>query len=208
MNTEQIEELFIRAAEVDRKLPNTARPANVKSMDFGAIHSFADMAHWGEARLHEAAWAWLDPDNLRLSKNDVGLWIVSMEVIKLCPASDKRRALLAWARTEAGGKSFARWCQRVEGISRQLGYWRKEHAVKQIALCFHSNRRLHNDNAPDSDFTKGPKISDNKPMIGIWRADDVTLPGCEFDASLRDTSWADMQNERRRQREAQRRKAA
>lgn len=28
----------------------------------------------------------------------------------------KRRALLAWAQSKVGGKSFRRWCFKVEGI--------------------------------------------------------------------------------------------
>jgi hypothetical protein len=204
MNEAQIEELFIRAAEVDRKLPNTARPSSVKSMDFGAIHSFADMNQWGEERLHEAQWSWLDPENLRLTKNDVGLWIVSMEVIKLCPCPDKRRALLAWARTEAGGKSFARWCKKVEGVSRQLGYWRKERAVEQIALTFRRKALLHNDPSPESDFTNGPEISDKTVKLNFWRPDDAK-PICRFDEELEDFSYYERQKEIRRQREARKR---
>lgn len=200
MNAAEITELFIRAAEVDRKLPDTARPAKVKSMSLPFVHTDADMKHWKEEDKHEAQWAWLNPANLRLSKNDVGLWNVAMEVIKLCPNEKNRRALWAWARSEAGGTAFAKWCKSVEGISRQVGNYRKNQAILQIERAFNSKSLLHIRNVENDDFTNDPEMSDKKCMIEVWRDDDIVLPGDDFDASLRDFTWSDRRNEMRRQR--------
>ncbi len=41
MTEEQIKELFIRAAEVDRKLPDTARPAALRAINHGYVHDTA-----------------------------------------------------------------------------------------------------------------------------------------------------------------------
>ena len=60
-------------------------------------------------------------------------WEAAMEVIKLVPSEKNRRALWAWAISEAGGKAFAKWCRNDEGISRQLGDYRKNGAIKCIA---------------------------------------------------------------------------
>lgn len=49
----------------------------------------------------------------------------------------ERRALLAWARSKVGGKSFRRWCFQVEGIHPETGRRREDRALEQIAavLC-------------------------------------------------------------------------
>ena len=51
MTGEEIIDLFIRAAETDRLLPNTARPARLKSLPLPVTHSFSDMNGWGSERL-------------------------------------------------------------------------------------------------------------------------------------------------------------
>ncbi|MQY48207.1 hypothetical protein GAO09_19420 [Rhizobiales bacterium RZME27] len=206
MNEAQIAELFIRAAEADRKLPNTAKPAAMKAMNVGYVHDRADMNQWFEEDKKAANWAWLDPKNLRNTTNDMGIWAAAMEVIKLCPSETQRRALWAWARSEAGGKAFAKWCKSEEGISRQLGNYRKDTAILQIARAFDRKPLQHNENTDEADFTNHPEIEDKRSIIGVWRPEE-SKPVCGFDGALQDFSWAEAQNARRREREA-RRKAA
>ncbi|WP_457663681.1 hypothetical protein [Sinorhizobium medicae] len=196
----EIAELFIRAAEVERKLPNTARPAHLKAMNMGYVHSFADMNGWDQDEKHAANWAWLDPKKLRATTGDVGIWEAAMEVMKLVPDPKKRRALWAWAKAEAGGQAFAKWCKNAEGISRQLGDWRRKAAIECISLTFARKPLQHNENSDEPDFTNRPEISDKSTTMRVWRPDD-SKPVCDFDADLRDFSWAEAQNERRRQRE-------
>ncbi|KQV83257.1 hypothetical protein [Rhizobium sp. Root1220] len=204
MTEAEITEIFVRAAEVERKLPSTGKPAQLKAMNMGYVHTFAEMNHWQEEELHAANWAWLDPKNLRATTNDVGIWEAAMEMIKLIPDTKKRRALWAWATAEAGGQAFAKWCRTVEGVSRQLGDWRKDSAIKCILRAFDRKPLQHNENEAEGDFTNTPENSDKTSIIEVWRADDCF----SFDTSLRDFSWADAQNERRRQREARRKQAA
>lgn len=206
MTEEQIIEIFIKAAEVDRKLPNNARPATLKAINHGYVHDTADMNGWFAEDKHDANWAWLDPNKLRNSRNDMGIWQAAMEMIKLAPNEMHRRALWAWARSEAGGQAFAKWCKTVEGISRQVGNYRKRTALLHIERAFSRKPLQHNENDPDRGFTKSPETGDKNPMIRVWRPDEAK-PICGFDESLQDFSWAEAQNERRRQREA-RRKAA
>lgn len=208
MTHDQIAEIFIKAAEVDRKLPNTARPTQLNAMNVGIVHTFAEMAYWPADELHSVNWAWLDPKNLRATTNDVGLWEAAMEMMKLVPDPKKRRALWAWTRAQAGGISFAKWCREVEkpGIQRQLGEWRKDSAIECIFRAFERKTLQHNEITPEPDFTNTPEISDKTSNIEVWRAADAKPMACDFDESLRDFSWVDAQNQRRRQRDAAMRK--
>ncbi len=98
-------------------------------MDFGYIRTVADLNGWSSEDKHEAMWGWLDPRNTRNTKNDIGIWMVSMDVIKLVRSAPNRRALWAWAASKAGGEGFNHWCKRREGISRQSGNWRRKEAL-------------------------------------------------------------------------------
>ena len=205
MTEDQIKELFIKAAEVDRKLPDTARPATDKAQNYGYVHDLADINGWASEDKEALRWAWLDPKNARNTTNDMGLWSAAMEVVKLCPSEQQRRALWAWARSEAGGMAFAKWCRKEEGISKQLGEYRKKAAIKSIFLAFARKPLQHNENEEIDHFTFDPEIGDKSSNIRVWRPDE-SKPICGFDEDLRDFSWAQAQAERRRQRE--KRKAA
>ena len=200
MTEEQIAELFIRAAEVDRKLPDTARPARLSAMNLGYVHTFTEMNGWFEDEKRAANWAWLDPHHLKATTGDVGLWEAAMEVMKLLSCEKKRRALWAWAKGEAGGQVFAKWC-KAEGISRQLGDWRKATAIQCIAAAFSRKVLQHNENDHEPDFTNQPEIGDKNTTIRVMRPDESKPTACNFDADLSDFSWAEAQNERRRQRQ-------
>lgn len=203
MNEGEIQELFIRAAEVNRRLPDTARPAKLKAQSLHYVHTFAEMNGWDEEEKHAANWAWLDPKNAKVTTKDVGIWEAAMEVMKLVSDPKKRRALWAWATAEAGGQPFAKWCKQVEGISRQLGDWRRKAAIGCITRAFARKPLQHNENTDEPDFTNRPEIGDKNTTMRVWRPDE-SKPVCDFDADLRDFSWAEAQAERRRQRQAKR----
>lgn len=212
MNHDQIIELFVRAASVDRKLPDTSRPARDKAINYGAIHDTADINGWSAEDKHANNWAWLDPKNLRNTTSDMGIWEVAMEVVKLVPCAKKRRALWAWSISEAGGQPFAKWCRHEldengKGISRQTGNYRRTSAIECIERAFARKPLQHNDIDDESHFTNTPETDDKRSNIGVWRANDAK-PICGFDAGLDKFDWAATQNERRRQREARKREAA
>lgn len=208
MTPEQITSVFLRAAEVDRKLPDTSRPARLKAMNMGYVHTFAEMNGWDEKEKHAANWAWLDPENLKATTNDVGIWEAAMELMKLVPDEKKRRALWAWAAAKAGGMPFAKWCRTVEGIQPMAGDWRKKSAIGEITRAFQRKPLQNNELDAEQDFTNDPEIEHKKPMIGVWRADDAVPTLCGFDEDLRDFSWAEAQNQRRRERQARKRQQA
>ena len=207
MTRETIAELFVRAAEVERKLPHTEGPAASKAQNYGYVHDVADMNSWFAEDKRAANWAWLDPKNLRNTTNDVGIWYASMELIKLVSCEKKRRALWAWARAEAGGKAFSKWCRDVEGVSRQLGEWRRNAAILQITSALSRKVLQHNENAEIDPLPNQPEIGDKSSNIRVWRPEE-SKPACGFDEDLRDFSWAEEQNARRRQREQRKREAA
>lgn len=208
MTEEQIIEIFIKAAEVDRKLPNNARPATLKAINHGYVHDTADMNGWFAEDKHDANWAWLDPNKLRNSRNDMGIWQAAMEMIKLAPNELHRRALWAWARSEAGGQAFARWCKRVEGISRQVGNYRKKAALLHIKRAFARKPLQHNEMTDLEGFTNDPENEHIAVNIEVWRPDDARPLACAFDTDLDGFDWAAAQNQRRREREARKRQAA
>jgi len=199
MTEAEIIELFVRAAEAERKLPDTARPARLKAMNLGYVHDFADINGWHSEDKAAKRWEWLEPSKLRLDTNAIGLWEAAMEVMKLVADPNKRRALWAWAKAEAGGQPFAKWC-KAEGFSRQLGDWRRKSAIEQIALTFARKMLQHNDFGDESTLPKEAEIGDKSTTIRVWRPDE-SKPVCGFDEELRDFSWSDAQNQRRRQRE-------
>lgn len=214
MSRELITELFTRAAEIDAKLPDTARPAQLKAMNLGFIHTRAEMNGWFSEDKHAANWAWLDPRNLRTTTNDIGLWEVSMELMKLVRNIDQRRALWAWARSEAKCLCldntrkripFRRWCIDVEGILPATGNWRRNAAISSIELTFASKGLQHNDFAHEPDFTNHPENDDKRGMI---RADRIKQPSRDdIDYGLTEFNWAAAQNARRREREKKRKAA-
>lgn len=199
MTHDEIVELLIRACEVDRRLPQTAKPARLKAQSLHYVHDFGDINGWDSDDKAAKRWEWLDPDKLKLTTNDIGIWEVAMEVVKLIPCEKKRRALWAWAKGEAGGQTFAKWC-KGEGISRQLGDWRRKAGIECITLAFSRKMLQHNVFDDEGDLPNTPEIGDKSTTIRVWRPDE-SKPVCDFDADLRDFSWADAQNERRRQRQ-------
>lgn len=208
MTPEQIAELFIKAAETDRKLPDTGRPKQLKAMSLGYVHTVADMNGWSAEDKHAANWSWLDPEKLRNSRNDIGLWEAAMELIKLVRKPENRRALWAWASSKAGGMSIAKWSRTVENIHPETASRRAKSAIEEIHRKLSSKAEMHNENRSIDVLPFEPEMGDKSSTIRVWRPEESKPVACGFDAELSDFSWADLQNAKRRERDARRRKAA
>lgn len=211
MTREEIIELFIRAAETDRRLPNTARPARLKAMALPYVHDEKDQAGWGGERYQEERDSFWDNRSTRLKASDVSDWEKANELIVLVSDESERRCLWHWAIGKAGGRPFKQWC-RDEGIHVETGRRRKDRAISHIASSFIRNSLQNNENGHFSLLPVGPEISHIPVNIAdaaqsfTWRDDDAFSPvGVP---ELRDFSWADKRNEMRRQREAKKRQAA
>lgn len=216
MTEAEIAELFIQAAETERKLPATGtRPAKLKSQSLPFVHTFADMNGWGYARLREArSEIWEGIDN-KLAPKDVSNWELCLRLIALIDNDRHRRCLSAWAASKVSGASFSAWCRDQEHITRQYGKECVTRAIRKISAELARNPLQHNDFAQNSTLQHDGKIGDLCDIIGDERdqrqptfgmADDAKP--LTFDEGLQDFSWAETQNARRRERDARKKKAA
>lgn len=205
MNKAEIANIFIKAAFIDSRLPINARPKRLKGQSLPFFHTEQDIKERratgitggkhkehllpGDDPLDEwrtAFWASLEE---RISRNDVRLWEVANELIKLVADEGNRRALWAWGMSKVGtleaheakerktqkfgslkvhkrtskDVSFAAWC-RSEGIHEMTGSRRKGRA---IAVIEQHLVRAGLSNVQTGDFTLLPvgpvfeHISDN-----------------------------------------------
>ncbi|MCV9960404.1 hypothetical protein OIU34_00695 [Pararhizobium sp. BT-229] len=211
MTREEITELFIRGAEIDKRLPDTAQPARLKSQSLPFIHTQADQNGWGGERYEEERAAFWDERSTRLRTSDVSGWEKCNDLILFVDSESERRCLWHWSISKAGGQSFSRWC-RSEGIHVETGRRRKDRAITHIALSFARNPLQNNENDTNGLLRLGPEISDIHVNIAdvaqthSWRDDGAFSPiGIP---ELRDFSWAAKRNEMRRQRAEEKRQAA
>lgn len=240
MNKSDLAELFTKAAVVDKRLPIMAKPATLRAQMIPYVHDEADQRGWfpvngrtkserianrkkfkcmledGDiGRYAEERMKMLDPDHQRILPEDVTDWETVNEYLWLVTDVDNRKALLNWAKAQAGGLPFKYWCKR-HGIHENTGARRKDRALGIISA------HLARINAQNDEIDLYPllitppffeHISDNisrdiedaKP--GTWM-DDLAFSPVEH-PEARDFSWAEKRNEaRRRQREKRRAEAA
>lgn len=168
MTEAEIAELFIRAAEIEAKLPE------VKGFreDYGRyalpwVHELADINGRGRIpgdKLQGAddpleAWRmeWLTEWGKRATSKDIASWERCVDIIRLFLSdAGQRRALWAWAMAQAGTLtrpgsrkkiSFARWCREVEKVAEMTGHRRKNRAILSIHARFHGKADLHCENS-------------------------------------------------------------
>ncbi|TGT76738.1 MULTISPECIES: hypothetical protein [unclassified Mesorhizobium] len=225
MNLGEIAELFIRAAEIDRNTHEHVGPAALRAQQLPYVHSWSDKLGWRKEVGDK-----LDPKADLLAEERKAFWerVASMPTaaelslidsmfdwLKVTDDDAERRALWAWARSKAGGKSFRRWCFQVEGIHPETGRRRKDRAIQRISDHLAGKRHLHNDRAQIRVLQVVPQISDisatlaedvgQRDGLNSWLADDAFAP---FMVGIKDDfSWAAKRNERRRQQAAKQRAA-
>ncbi len=132
----------------------------------------------------------------------------------------------------AGGKRFARWCRTVEHIHVMTGRRRKNRAVEKILAQLSGKPHLHDENGSEGVLPVTPEIdhvsstlasnaSGQETSLNSWWSDDAFQPivilqevyesGAKRRSIPTDPSeftWAAKRNERRRHREAERRRRA
>lgn len=158
MNKIEIANLFIKAAMVDRRLPDVGRTAKLKAQGLPFVHDRADINGWFSSEKEAWRWDFLDPDKQKLTADDIADWERANDLIRLVADEGNRRALWAWAKSKVGsltahvtktrtsrkgfGKmkshkrtnrdvSFVAWC-RSEGIHEMTGSRRKDRAISVI----------------------------------------------------------------------------
>lgn len=208
MTHEEIAELFIRGAEVDRRLSNTARPARLKAMALPYFHTDKDVQGWGGERYEEERLAFWEARSTRLQTSDVSDWELCNDLIIHVGRERDRRCLWAWAGSKAGMMPFSKWCKTVEDIHRNYGIECKDRAIYQICEYFLRNASIDVMNERKGTLQEEPEISHipvniDEPRQFAWMAPGAFVSQANLEA--RDFSWADKQNERRHQREARKR---
>jgi hypothetical protein len=208
MTEADIIEIFITAAEVDARLPQTAKPKALKAIDHGYFHTAEDVRGWGGERFEQERADFFDAKSTRLTRNDIGLYEVSMELIKLVRKPENRRALWAWASSKAGGMSIAKWAKTVEHVSSETVSRRAKASITEIHHKLECNGELHNQNDIDQVLPSTPEISDKTTTIRAWRDEDARPVALAFDTDIAGLDWAELQKAKRRERDARRRQAA
>lgn len=173
MTEADIAEMFIRAAETERKMPQVR---GMKETTGGYVlpwvHDLADINSrrrtgdrrtekliLGEDPLREWETAWLDEWAKRATKAQIADWEACIKITgEFLTDPGQRRALWAWALSQADNLiitrpsrtpkkiSFARWCREVERVSEMTGHRRKNRALAAIVQGLCGKPGLHDGN--------------------------------------------------------------
>lgn len=217
---------FIRAAEIDRATREHVGPAPLRAQRLPYVHDIEDKRNWRKEagdKLVETA----DPyaEERKRFWERMGLMPTAQELadleglydlLMMVERDDERRALLAWSRAKAGGKAFRRWCFQVEGIHPETGRRRKDRALRKICLRLSRKPSLDSEIVSGGVLQSGPEFGHlsitldedvgRREGLDNWAADDAFSP---FIVGVKeDFSWAEKRNERRRKRDAAKRKQA
>lgn len=224
MSPAEIAETFIRAAEIERLMPNTGeKPRQFGGYALPWIRTFEDKLNWrkeigdslhrGDDPLSEERQAFTDGRSAKVTAEDVSLWERCIRwTTELLDDPRERRSLWAWAFAKAGGKPFAKWCRRIEHIHEETGRRRKDRAVMRISAQLARSDVQNIENGHLGVLPVGADFGDSDDILGgdvgrreggnAWAADGAFTRLFTEDT---DFSWAEKRNKLRREREAKRR---
>jgi hypothetical protein len=215
VNVGEIAEKFIRAAEVERASHEHVGPAPLRAQQLPYVHDHVDKNGWGKSPLQRVIKKgrliqgdWLDEKDDPLADERKAFW----DRLGVTATAEELRELDALF----GGKAFRRWCFQVEGIHPETGRRRKDRALARISAQMVRSDVQNSDIDGCGVLQSGPEISDvcdtfgedagKREGLNNWAAEDAFAPFLEN--VIHDFSWAAKRNERRRQREAAKRKKA
>lgn len=207
----EIGERFIRSVEVSMwafssagpKMPNKAAWVDYR-------YTQADKNGWGAERLAQERKDFWQTVSRTPSAREITEAEETQTWLKFVEDESERRCLTAWAWYSARKSFFKDWC-KSEDIHPETGRRRKERAVLRILLALDRKPLQHNEIDVSTLLPDTPEISDKYVNIAEdasthWRTEDAKPLACNFDKTLERFEWAEAQNARRRQREAERRK--
>lgn len=234
MNIEEIAERLIRAAEIE-SVGNRVGPAPLRAQQLPYVHSDDDMRNWGHRRGERRSRDPLanacrllreDEDAHALYRReffekteytarDISEAEEAQGWYALVDSEANRAALAAWVRCMADHKRlfFKDWCAGQD-ITPKTGRARKNRALSSI-LAHLARRSVQNCNNPEYEgFPVPPENGHIEPNIEDERAEERGVTSWASDEAFTsyfsndpaDFSWSDRRNERRRQREAKKRK--
>lgn len=215
MNIGEIAERLIEAAEIIHNSVEHVGPAHARSLPLPYEHSQADKNGWGSERLAEERKEFWESLSRRPSARQVSEAEEAQGWYALVSVEQNREALAGWVHCMAGRGHFYDWCKK-RGFHVETGRRRKDRALLEIQVRLDGRMGQHSEtdlqrvlpNTPEIDDIGATIATDVKSKDGIlgWTAEDAILT--VFGGPTVDFSWAERRNERRRQREAAKRKRA
>lgn len=224
MNIGEIAERLIRAAEVDRASHEHVGPQPPRSLQLPYVFDWVDKLGWHkeagdmltEDPLAEERRRFWERMGLTASAQELSVLESIREWLLSVSSDGERRALLAWARSKVGGKSFKSWCFKIEGIHPETGRRRKDRALHRISAYLVRSAAQHHETGSSPLLRRGADFDHIPATIAEdagrqnqqnhWRADGALVPFLTDGKD--DFSWADKRNELRRQRAARKKKQA
>lgn len=204
-----IGERFIRAVQITGGLYSVG-PSQGRAAWVEYPYTKADKNGWGSERLaaeRQAFWNCLNhsPKPWEISQAEE-----TLDWLKHVDSESERLCLTAWARCMATNLIFKDWCKE-QGIHPETGRRRKERAILRILIALSRKPLQHNEIDVSALLPDHDEMSDKSVNIAEgpthWRREDAKPKMiCDFDQKIMHFDWAEKQNERRRQRDAERRK--
>lgn len=224
MSPAEIAERFIRAAEIERSSREHVGPAPLRAQHLPYVHTYTDKLGWrkepgdklerGSDPLSEERKAFWERMGMMPSAEELSQLDGLYDLLMLVDDDSQRRALLAWARSKVGGKSFRRWCFQVEGIHPETGRRRKDRALARISahLARSSVQNsedgcsplLHSGDESGQVWDTVAEGAGRRDQLNSWIAPDAVLTT----EGPTDFSWAQKRWQRRRRREERKRREA
>lgn len=202
MNIGEIAERFIEACRVDLSSGTAPGPRRVKSVALPYSHDWNDKAGWGSERLAEDRKQFWEKLSSQPTAADISEADRTMAWLSCVPDDSERACLVAWASAHVGGESFKQWCFR-QGFHPMTGTRRKDRALEHICLALGGSIIQHGEMAHEGVLIATPEISDVDAILSDLAPYRVPFVENEPEGAF---SWAAKRNERRRQREAKRKR--
>lgn len=208
----EITERLILAVEIEAaagraKVGPGRGPGYVQAMALPYVHDWADKNGWGKERLKQDEREFQDSVHRNPSPAQISEAEEAWGWYALVENEDHRSALAEWVGCMADNRRrfFKDWCAK-QCISEKTGRKRKDAAITRIFAQLVRSDVQDCDNGSGEGLLDDPETGHVDGRIGdAWRGDPYHLRNSSGED---DFSWPAKRNERRRQQEAQRRKAA
>jgi hypothetical protein len=185
MTFEEVQELFVRAAYIDRKMMRESVLPAAGSPWPRYHHEAGDIAGWSkeDRKAYEKKLARNGGDygDARRSREAITTWEQASELIKLVTHEGHRRCLLAWAMAMAGGRPFVRFCEGENLQEDRARRW-KNKAIARIVAESKSEAPYDSGEAVLAVLPSPPEKGHKTPTLAI-------------DATTRGGAWRDQETE-------------
>lgn len=215
MNIGEIAERLIAAAEIENAAHRgRVGPKGAKSMSLPYLHSWADKNGWGSERLKEDELEFFQNLASRPTARQITEAEEAVQWMRLVTATENRFALAAWVECMADTRlHFQDWC-KAQDIHRETGRRRKDRALVQISMRLGRSDVQNCDSDCSPQLHSGAEFGHISDTVGnhadeqggrtSWLADGAFTKVITDDEN--EFKWSRKRNERRRKRQAEKRK--